>query len=182
MQTPSVIATPSNFQEHYQMKLEPPIRCGRPDENQSTFPLVLAHRIFATFVSECKTYEPSYDDLMFILKLSQCMCQFFEDEEDQRAQFLACMREYGISMTEAKIEGTEFTTDGDARVGALPYLISEANFGASKGDSYIQAAAYHLAAVQSWLRVHPDDMRALPCIHIFYNGMSHFPIIQPQPL
>ena len=184
MLTPLVIAMSSNFLEHYQKKLEPPIRCGRPGENQSSFPLVLAHRIFATFVSECETYEPSDEDLKFILKLSQCMCQFFDDEINRRTQFLACMREYGIGMTEAKIAGTDYTSDGDARVGDLPYLISEVkkDFGASKGDPYIQAAAYHLAATQSWLHAHPADMRALPCIHIFYTGILCFPIIPPQPL
>lgn len=79
-------------------------------------------------------------------------------------------------MTEAKIEGTEYTTDGDARVGALPYLISQAkkDCGASEEDPYILAAAYHMAATQSWLRAHPDDLRALPCIHIFYDGTWAF--------
>ena len=174
---------PSNFLKHYQKKIEPYIRCGRPAENQSPFPLVLAHHIFATFVSECETYEPRDEDLKFILKLSQHMCQFFRNEKDRRTQFLACMTEYGISMTEGRIEGTAYTTDGDSRVGGFPYLISEGkqDFGASKGDSYIQGAAYHLAATQSWLRAHPADMRTLPCIHIFYNGTLRFPIIPPQP-
>ena len=183
MQTPSVIATPSNFQVHYKKKHEPHIRCGRPDENQSPFPLVLAHRIFATFVSECETYEPSDEDLMFVLMLSQSMCKFFGDEMSWRVQFQACMREYGISLTEAKIAGTEYMTDGDAHVGTLLYLISDAkDFGSSRGDPYIQAAAYHLAAMQSWFRAHPGDLRPLPCIHIFYNGMLRFPIIPSQPL
>lgn len=91
--------------------------------------------------------------------------------------------EYGINLTKAKIEGTEYTTDGDARVGALPYLISGAtDFGASKGDPYIKTAVYHLAATQSWLRAHPDDLRALPCLHIFDDGTLRSPIIPPQPL
>lgn len=183
LQTPSSIAMPLNFQEHYQKKHNPPIRCGRPDENQSPFPLVLAHPIFSTFVSECETYQPNDEDLKFVLKLSRCMCQFYEDETDRRMQFRGCMREYGINLTEAKIEGVAYTTDGDARMGALPYLISEAkkDFGAAKGDPYIQTAAHHLAATQLWLRKHPDEPRALPCIHIFYSGTLHFPIISPQP-
>ena len=184
MQTPSLIATPSIFQAHYRKGLDPHIRCGRPGENQSSFPLVLAHHIFATFVSECETYEPSDEDMKFILKLSQCMCQFFDNEQDLRTAFQACMREYGISLTETKISGTSFTTDGDARVGALPYLISEAkkDLGAARGDPYIQSAAYHLAALQIQCRGKPEDVRALPCIHIFYNGTLRFPIIPPQPL
>ncbi|KAG8214294.1 hypothetical protein J3R82DRAFT_9243 [Butyriboletus roseoflavus] len=126
MQTPSIIAMPCYFQEHYEKNHEPHIRCGRPGENHSPFPLVLAHRIFVTFVSECETYEPNDEDLTFILKLSQCMSQFFGAEKDRRTLFRACMREYGINLTEAKIEGTEYMTDRDARVGTLPYLISEA--------------------------------------------------------
>ncbi|KAG8218917.1 hypothetical protein J3R82DRAFT_4618 [Butyriboletus roseoflavus] len=144
MQTPSMIAMPCYFQEHYQKKHEPRICCGRPDENHSPFPLVLAHRIFATFVSECETYEPRDEDLKFILKLSRCMYQVFGDEKDWRTQLRACMKEYGISLMESKIEGTEYMTDGDAR------LIYEAkkDVCASKEDPYIQAAAYHLAAMQ----------------------------------
>ncbi|KAG8215574.1 hypothetical protein J3R82DRAFT_7420 [Butyriboletus roseoflavus] len=62
MQTPSMIAMPCYFQEHYEKNHEPHIRCGRPGENHSPFPLVLAHRIFVTFVSECETYEPNDED------------------------------------------------------------------------------------------------------------------------
>ena len=184
MPTPSLIATPSIFQTHYRKGLDPHIRCGRPGENQSSFPLVLAHDVFATFVSKCETYEPSDEDMKFILKLSRCMCQFFDNEQDRRTAFQACMREYGISLTETKVFGTSFTTDGDARVGALPYLISDAkkDFGASRGDPYIQSAAHHLAALQIHFGEQPVDVRALPCIHIFYNGMLRFPIIPPQPL
>lgn len=183
MQTPSVIATPTVFWEHYEKQHEPYIRCGRPGENQSPFPLVLAHFIFATFVSECETYEQSDEDLKFVLKLSQCMCRFCKDERERRSHFRACLREYGINLTETKIEGTDYMTDGDARVGVLPYLISEANkdFGASEGDPYIQAAAYHLAVTQSWVSSHPGDPTALPCIHIFYNGTYTFQL-SAQPL
>lgn len=174
---------PSVFREHYENQREPHIRCGRPSENQGPFPLVLAHPIFATFVSECETYEQSDEDLKFILELSHCMCRLSQDERELRTQFRACLREYGINLTEAKIEGTEYATDGDARVGVLPYLISEAkkDFGASREDPYIQGAAHHLAATQSWVTDHLGDPIVLPCMHILYSGTCVF-LLSAQPL
>lgn len=147
-------------------------------EKHVHLPLVLAHRIFATFVSECETYEPSEEDLKFIVNMCQYMVGFLGDEKDQSLQFLARMREYGISLTEAKIEGTECTNDRDARISA--YLISEARkeFGGSKD---LHAAVYHLVATQSRPHAHPNDLRALPCIHIFYNGRCAFLLSRLSP-
>ena len=86
------------------------------------------------------------------------------------------MWEYGITLTESKNERTEYMMDGNVRVNVLPYLISEAkkDFGDAHGNPYIQAAAYHLAATQSWLHAHSAEVHALPCIHIFYCGMCAF--------
>lgn len=50
-------------------------------------------------------------------------------------QFQACMREYGINLTESKIEAIKFTTDKDMHIGAFLQLISEAkkDFSTTKG-------------------------------------------------
>ena len=91
IQNSSSIAMPSRFQAHYQEKHSPHIRYGQLDGKPGSVPLVLAHPIFATFVSECETYEAVEEDLRFILKLSYSMRHFFEDEEDRKTQFRACL-------------------------------------------------------------------------------------------
>ncbi|KAG8987238.1 hypothetical protein FRB90_003520 [Tulasnella sp. 427] len=168
---PTKFESAKAIQRYHEQRRTSLFRCGRPSDNLSTFPIVLAHPIFASFVSDCKTYQPAAEDLRLIVILSKEMSDAYESEVERVTKFVELMDQYGIPVAPYKIPNREDITNGDLHHGNYFYLIVGArkDSDAASGDAYIQSRAYYLAAAQN---VAAQTTRALPCMHIFSDGMQ----------
>src|ERR1700691_2366568 len=118
---PSTLAQPSEFSK---IQKDSTIRmfCNRPRMATST-PITLLHPIFGQFIDDCKDCPLTPKLARFALELATEMCKFYKSEADRAQVFrdLICDR-LEIKLKAAKVEGTEFTTDGHASVGFHVYV------------------------------------------------------------
>ncbi|KAG8906414.1 hypothetical protein FRB99_006916 [Tulasnella sp. 403] len=166
---PTTMWNLDDFNDYGKKGVEPRIRCGRPAGDHSTIPIILAHRVFADFVQSCKTYNPTTEDMVFVLRLAEAMCGFYCTEEARASSFRTILKDYGIPLTSTLVEQTSFTRINGAHLGQCFYaIISVAeSFGTTEKDPYIQGGLSHTAALR---KVCDTTTRPLPCMHIFFSG------------
>lgn len=137
--------------------------------------MTLIHPVFAQFVQDCKTYEPTEVDYKLERKLSREMSRKFPSEKERAAAFRDIMtQDYGIPLKIGRIAA--YTTDGDAREESKHdqkqyiYLITEAKNELGSGghaEPTFQSSLYYF----EYLREFSDKPPLLgPCLHIIYAG------------
>ncbi|TDL22381.1 hypothetical protein BD410DRAFT_770441 [Rickenella mellea] len=148
----------------------PALWCDRPPEAAYTVPITLLHPVFNLFLEDCEG-EPSEEDHAFAYDLSQAMSGFFDDEKERRTKFSEVCATHGMVFVAAKIDGTEYITDGDMRCGYCIYCIVEekVELGATGTEPIFQAAFYYTSNMRQ-----RADLRKIhctfPCLGVYLAG------------
>jgi hypothetical protein len=121
--------------------------CNRPRTANST-PITLLHPVFGQFVADSKNHPLDPEIACFALELATAMCKFYKSESERAQAFRdLILEQLGIELKAARVEGTEFSTDGHAFVGfhvsllirasSLPYaIITTQIFGWQKSEKF----------------------------------------------
>ena len=144
--------------------------CNRPRMFTST-PITLLHPIFGQFVDDCKNCHTTPELARFALDLATRMCAFYRNEASREQVFRELVYEgLGIKLNAAKVEGTDFTTDGHASIGFHTYINTECRneIGSTAADPYLQSAIYYHYHAKNSFRTVPNSR--FPCLHIYYFG------------
>ena len=166
---PSSLGQPAEFAK-IQSNSDIRMFCNRPRTATST-PITLLYPIFGQFVDDCKNCLPTPELARLALELATKMCTFYPNEAARAQTFREFVYErLGIRLNAAKVEGTEFTTDGYASIGFHAYVNTECKneIGSTPADPYLQfAICYHYHAKYSVGKVQNSRF---PCLHIYYFG------------
>ena len=166
-----MLAQPSEFSN---IQNDPATRmfCNRPRTANST-PITLLHPIFGQFVDDCKNHPLDPKIARFVLDLATEMCKFYKSKGERAQAFRDLILErLGIELKAAKVEGTEFGTDGHAYVGFHAYINAECQneIGSTLADPCLQSAiSYHHHTKYSVSKVQNSRF---PCLHLYYFGMN----------
>ena len=99
------------------------------------------------------------------------MCSFYPNEAARAHTFRKLVYDrLGIELYAAKVEGTEFATDGHAPLGFHTYINTECKneIDSTAADPYLQSAIdYHYHMKNSVQKVQNSRF---PCLHIYYFG------------
>ena len=166
--SPSTLARPNEFLK-IQEKSDTCMFCNRPRTATST-PITLLHPIFGQFVDNCNCL-PTPESARFALDLATQMCSFYRDEGTRAHTFRELIyNRLGIQLYPAKVEGTEFITDGHASLGFHTYLNTECKneIGSTPTDPYLQSAIYYHYHTKN--SVQKVQNSRFPCLHIYYFG------------
>jgi hypothetical protein len=95
----------------------------------------------------------------------------YDNETSQAAKFREILTDYGIVTMATKVDGTEFTTDGDMQYNRLCFLIIEVKLeiGSKGAEPLFQAIWYYVEAMRHSLG---STGSALPCLIIYLFGSS----------
>jgi hypothetical protein len=166
------IPRPSDLsQPKYYLKLNPSrFALHRPPDHNS-IPLTLLHPIFAEFVTDVETHEPTPQDNALVGELRAAMSQPCEDEVVQSYEFRRILAEhYKIQLYSAEIGSTGRITKGHACVGRFIYVVFDMKGWIGKRDPEVQASANHLEALRPSLQEGQDPLDVLPCIIVYCVG------------
>jgi hypothetical protein len=108
---PSSAGRASELGKH-QQKSEKMIPCNRPYGAAATIPVTLLHLVFGQFKDDCETLTPTKDDNALVLKLQKTLSDFHPTEDDQADAIWEVLKDAGIILTQAFIDGSQFKTDG----------------------------------------------------------------------
>ena len=166
--SPSSLGHPKEFSK-IQEKSDTRVFCNRPRTATST-PITLLHPIFGQFVDNCNCL-PTPESASCALDLATQMCSFYPNEAARAAAFRALVYDrLGIKLYAAKVEGTEFTTDGHASFGFHTYINTECKneIGSTTSDPYLQSAIYYHYHAKHSVQIVQNSR--FPCLHIYYFG------------
>jgi hypothetical protein len=166
---PSTKGKPAEFVKR-QNDLNQQIFCNRPYDASDTIPVTLVHPVFAEFIDDCETYEPTLQDYDFVSKFRVAMTHIYMDEDTRGFTLREKLSDYGIRLRRSKVKGTKCETDGDAMVGTFLYTLMQINNEASAGgaEPYFQAILYYLEFTR--LLAPKRWKSALPCLIILIVG------------
>jgi hypothetical protein len=99
------------------------------------------------------------------------MSRMYENETARAAKFREILADYGIVTMATKVDGTEFTTDGDMQYQRLRFLIIEVKLeiGSKGAEPLFQAIWYYLEAMRQALK---STGSPLPCFILYLFGLS----------
>ena len=87
---------------------------NRPADAAPVIPVTLLSNIFRQFVEDCQNITPTPQDNKLVLELAEAMCEFYTFESERQSAFLRVLRNNSMDLTGAKIEGTDYSTDGNS--------------------------------------------------------------------
>ena len=154
--------------------------CHRPLDAEDPVPVTLLEPVFAQFVEDCQTHQPSDEDNDFVGMLSHQMSIIYDDELDRMAKFRKQLPSYGIELVTANGGSTRFARDSNLSVNKYAVVIAEGDseVGTGGGDLFAQALVYYHRSLQ---QLDPDKSKiarlrtVFPCFHIIvFGGFSSF--------
>jgi len=122
-------------------------------------------------MDDCENLQPTADDNKLAMMLSITMSGFFNNEMERASAFRRVLREHaGIELSATKIDGTEYSTDGDIQYKGLRYAIAEVKneIGSTNAEPHFQAISYYIHATKSFAK-NKAEFR-FPCILIGLFG------------
>jgi len=149
--------------------------CNRPRTANST-PITLLHPVFGQFVADSKNHPLDPKIACFALELATEMCKFYKSKGERAQSFRDLILErLDIELKAAKVEGTEFSTDGHAFVGFHVYVNTECKneFGSTLADPCLQSAIYYHHHAKYSVGKKVQNSR-FPCLHLYYFGMNSY--------
>ena len=149
--------------------------CNRPRTANST-PITLLHPVFGQFVADSKNHPLDPKIACFALELATEMCKFYKSKGERAQAFRDLILErLDIELKAAKVEGTEFSTDGHAFVGFHVYVNTECKneIGSTLADPCLQSAIYYHHHAKYSVGKKVQNSR-FPCLHLYYFGMNSY--------
>ena len=95
----------------------------------------------------------------------------YENETARAAKFREILADHGIVTMATKVNGTEYTTDGDMQYKGSRFLIIEVKLeiGSKGAEPVFQAIWYYLEAMRHLLE---STGSSLPCLIVYLFGLS----------
>ncbi|KAF7973810.1 hypothetical protein HWV62_14184 [Athelia sp. TMB] len=147
--------------------------CNRP-ASASSIPVTLMHPIFAQFVADSRTYEPTPADNALVLELCMEMSATFHTQEDRRRIFTSVLQShYEIDLIAGKLTGDGFSSDGHRVTnGFLDVCTVAAGAGSCGGvDPFLRGCVCYHEASRAQIVEH--SFSALPCLLLVYSGLAY---------
>jgi hypothetical protein len=165
-EAPSIAGIPQNFSRMQEKK---EFLCSRPREASGPVPVTLLEPIFAKFVDDCQNYQPTAEDNNFVWQLSEKMCKFYDDEDEQIDIFRETLIRYGIDFQAGRFDSSGCSMG--LHNGFVQVIANGKNkFGNGGAEPFLQSSVYY----RKFCRHSRDKIRGrrfiAPCLFIVVFG------------
>jgi hypothetical protein len=141
-EAPSIAGKPQYFSD---MQKNKEFLCIRPREASGPVPVTLLEPIFAQFVDDCQSYQPTAEDNNFVWQLSEEMCKFHDDENKRMVVFRETLAPYGIELHAGNFDASGCKTDGHMMRNGFVQVIAKGKneIGNGGAEPFLQSPIYY---------------------------------------